>query len=150
LVFLFENCKRISIGTNIMDFKASKVPTYQSKVIELSDDTDDELTDKSDRIDITTSNSRSVQRQLCTLSYESNTTNNSGSVFNISSSSKSLSVKNSNNIESYNNFDDMNSITSDSLENEIDILNNSLKNNIINNSFETNNNNESNIFTSDL
>ncbi|CAG8646134.1 6308_t:CDS:2, partial [Cetraspora pellucida] len=102
-----------------------------------------------------TSNDRGVQRELSALSCESNSTNNSSSVFNTPSLSKSSSVceigdtfKSSKNFTSYNNLINTNIIANESFKDEIIVLNNSLKNNIINNSFETNN--KSDIFNYNL
>ncbi|CAG8488615.1 17214_t:CDS:2 [Racocetra fulgida] len=101
-----------------------------------------------------TSNDRCVQRELSTLSCESNGMNNSGSVFNTSALSKSSSVcevddtfKNSRNVTPYNNLNN-NIIANESFEDEMIVLNNSLRNNIINSSFETTN--ESDIFNYNL
>ncbi|CAG8730313.1 4616_t:CDS:2, partial [Cetraspora pellucida] len=93
-----------------MDLKApnSKFFGYQPEVIEIPD-TDDELitvnvteyeysepeiasgTSKWSKISMATSNNRGVQRELSAMSCESNSTNNSGSVFN-TPLSKSSSV----------------------------------------------------------
>ncbi|CAG8697031.1 6819_t:CDS:2, partial [Gigaspora rosea] len=98
-----------------MDLKAPNskfsltITKNQLEVIELSD-TDDELI------------LVSIQRQLSVLSCGSIKTDNSSSIFNISSCSNSPSVeavdsfyKNSSEIMSYNN-EDINSVVSDSLE----------------------------------
>ncbi|CAG8623975.1 9396_t:CDS:2, partial [Dentiscutata heterogama] len=116
---------------------------YQPEVIVLSDSDNESIAvkktepfiseevskNKSGRISVTRSNNRFIQRQLSILLYESNSTDKSGSVFEVSSYSKSL-------------------VVNDSFEDKLAILNNSLKNNIVNSSFETNN--ESNLFASDL
>ncbi|CAG8759649.1 10803_t:CDS:2, partial [Dentiscutata heterogama] len=93
---------------------------------------------KLDRISIS-SNDESVQRQLGVLSYESDDISESGIVFDLSSISK-LPWE-SKKIET-------NTIVSNSFEDEIAALNNSLKDNLNNSSLETNN--ESNIFSSNI
>ncbi|CAG8730945.1 37191_t:CDS:2, partial [Gigaspora margarita] len=90
------------------------------------------LNNKLSKISVT-SNEECIQRQSSILSYESNNTDKSGSVFEISSHSKS-SVSNS--------------TVSDDFEDELVALNNRLKDNIVNSSFETNN--ESDLFASDI
>ncbi|RIB07531.1 hypothetical protein C2G38_2214135 [Gigaspora rosea] len=70
--------------------------------------------------------------------FSSTITKYQSEVIELSNTDDELIPANSSEIMSYNN-EDINSVASDSLESEIVVLNSSLKNNIINSSFETNN-----------
>ncbi|CAG8600241.1 33030_t:CDS:2, partial [Racocetra persica] len=92
-----------------------------------------------------TRNNRGIQKELSTLSHESDNTNNSDSVFDIPLS-KSSSICELDN--TYKNSKNKVTESLESFEDEVIVLNNSLKNNIINSSFETTN--KSDIFNYNL